>query len=256
MSVTTQRDVGLGCYLYGIVPAGVVVPTDLVGVDEQAVTLVPYGDLAAVTSPLPVEHALVGRADLLAHSRVLDTFAASGPVVPVRFGSVLQSVDAVARELLEPRHDQFQAMLGELAGHAQFTVRARYDERQILTEVVAENAEIAQLRAATRDRSDASSYGERVLLGELVARALERKSAEDGRRLLTELERHATAVNVRESAGLDRLLDVALLVDDKRRGEFESAVEALAAEFAGRARLKLIGPTAPYDFVDAEERWA
>lgn len=256
MSVTTQRDVGLGCYLYGITAADLVVPTDLAGVDEQAVVLVPYGDIAAVTSPLPAESTLAGRAELMAHSQVLDAIAAAGPVVPVRFGSVLQSVEAVTHELLEPRHDEFLAMLGELAGHAQFTVRARYDERQVLTEVVAENAEIARLRAATRDRPDDSVYGERVRLGELVARALEAKSAEDGRRLLTELERHATAVNVRESAGLDRLLDVALLVDDRRRTEFEEAVEALAAEFAGRARLKLIGPTAPYDFVDAEERWA
>ncbi|WP_350277960.1 GvpL/GvpF family gas vesicle protein [Kribbella sp. HUAS MG21] len=256
MSVTTPRDVGLGCYLYGIAAADVVVPAELVGVDEQPVVLIPHGDIAAVTSPLPAESTLAGRAELMAHSHVLDAIATAGPVVPVRFGSVLQSVDAVAHELLEPRHDEFRAMLGELAGHAQFTVRARYDEQQILTEVVAENADIAQLRAVTRERPDASSYGERVLLGELVARALEAKSVEDGRRLLTELERYATAVNVRESAGLDRLLDVALLVEDKRRTAFEDAVEALAAEFAGRARLKLIGPTAPYDFVDAEERWA
>jgi hypothetical protein len=242
--------------LYGVAAAGLVVPAELVGVDEQPVVLVPYGDIAAVTSPLPADSMLAGRAELLAHSHVLDAIAAAGPVVPVRFGSVLQSTDAVARELLEPRHDELLAILGELAGHAQFTVRARYDEQQILTEVVAENAEIAQLRALTRERPDASSYGERVRLGELVARALEAKSIEDGRRLLAELERYATAVNVRESAGLDRLLDVALLVDDSRRAEFEEAVEALAAEFAGRARLKLVGPTAPYDFVDTEERWA
>ncbi|GAB2650951.1 GvpL/GvpF family gas vesicle protein [Kribbella swartbergensis] len=251
--MTTPSDVGLGCYLYGIVAADLVVPTDLKGVDDQVVSLIPYGDVAAVTSLLDTERTLAGREDLLAHSRVLDALAALGPVIPVRFGSVLENRDAVMAELLEPSHDRFHAMLEDLAGHSQFTVRARYDERQILSEVVAENPEIAQLREATREQPDDSSYGERVRLGELVARALERKSAEDGQTLLAELERHAAAVNIRESAGLDRLLDVALLIEDSRRAEFEQAVEELAEAFAGRAQLKLVGPTAPYDFVEAEE---
>jgi hypothetical protein len=253
VTVTTPGDVGLGCYLYGIVGADLVVPSDLKGLHDQAVSLIPYGDVAAVTSLLDSEQTQAGRNELMAHSRVLDALATLGPVIPVRFGSLLRDQDAVRADLLEPSHDRFHAMLDDLAGQAQFVVRARYDEEQILTEVVAENPEIAELRAATRDSPDDSSYGERVRLGELVARALEAKSAEDGNTLLTELERHATAVNIRESAGLDRLLDVALLVEDSRRQEFEGAVEELAAAFAGRAHLKLIGPTAPYDFVTAEE---
>jgi hypothetical protein len=144
-------------------------------------------------------------------------------------------------------------MLEDLRGHSQFTIRARYDERQVLTEVVAENAEIAQLRAATRDQPHDSAYGDRVRLGELVARAVAAKSAEDGQALLAAVEQHAAAVNIRESAGLDHLLDVALLVEDSRRAEFEQAVEELANSYAGLAHLKLIGPTAPYDFVSAEE---
>ena len=251
--MTTPSDVGLGCYLYGVVPADLVVPTDLKGVDDQVVSLIAHGDVAAVTSLLDTERTLAGREDLLAHGRVLDAIAAAGPVIPVRFGSLLQDRDAVLTDLLEPGHDRFHAMLEDLAGHSQFTVRARYDERQILTEVVAENPEIAQLRAATRDQPQDTSYGDRVRLGELVAKALEAKSVEDGNVLLAALERHASAVNIRESAGLDQLLDVALLVEDSRRAEFEQAVEELAEAFAGRAHLKLVGPTAPYDFVSAEE---
>jgi hypothetical protein len=253
VTVTTPGDVGLGCYVYGVVPADLVLPKDLKGVAGQVVSLIPYGDVAAVTSLLDSNRTLAGRDDLLAHSRVLDAIAAVGPVLPIRFGSVLQDRDAVKTNLLEPDQDRFHAMLDDVAGQSQFVVRARYVERQILTEVVAENAEIARLRAATRDAPDDSSYGDRVRLGELVARALEAKSAEDGRNLLTELERHAAAVNIREGAGVDRLLDVALLVEDSKRAEFEQAVEELAGAFSGRATLKLIGPTAPYDFVAAGE---
>ncbi|HEY3561151.1 MAG TPA: GvpL/GvpF family gas vesicle protein [Kribbella sp.] len=253
MSVTTRDAVGLGCYVYGIVAAELVLPSDLVGVDDQAVTAIPYGDIAAVISGADTERAQAGRKELLAHGHVLDSIAARGPVIPVRFGSLMEAREAVERDVLAPGHDRYRALLDELTGHSQFTVKARYDEQQILTEVVAENPAIAQLRAATYGRPGVSSYSERVRLGELVARALEQKSAQDGRTLLAELERHVSAMNVRESAGLDRLVDVAVLVEDGAREEFEQAVERLAADFAGRARLKLVGPTAPYDFVAMED---
>ncbi|MFD7160498.1 GvpL/GvpF family gas vesicle protein [Kribbella sp. NPDC059898] len=252
--MTTPNDVGLDCYLYGIVAADLVVPANLTGVQNQLVSLAPHGDVAALVSLFDSEQPLAGRADLLAHSQVLDAIAAGGPVIPVRFGSIMQDRDTVRSEVLEPGHDRFRAILGDLEGYSQFTVRARYDERQVLTEIIAENPEIAQLRAATRNRPDDSSYGERVRLGELVAHALEAKSAADARALLTELERHAAAAQIHDSAGLDRLLDLALLVDNNWRNEFEQAVEALAESHAGRVRMKLIGPTAPYDFV--EEQWA
>lgn len=253
MTATTPSDVGLGCYVYGIVAADLVVPPDLRGVGDQLVCAASSGDVAAVMSPVDSKVTLAGRADLLAHSQVLDRIAELGPVIPVRFGSVLENQEAVAGDLLEPGRERFRAMLRDLTGHAQFTVRARYDERQILTEVVADNPEIAQLRKLTREQPDESSYGERVRLGELVARALETKNAADGHAMLVELERHVTALNVRDSAGINGLLDVAVLVEDGRRAEFEQAVEGLAERFAGRASLRLVGPTAPYDFVDAEE---
>ncbi|WP_185759377.1 GvpL/GvpF family gas vesicle protein [Kribbella jejuensis] len=254
--MTAPGEVSLGCYVYGITSADLAVPAELRGVGDQAVDLFPLGELAAVVSPVDPDWTRAGRADLLAHGRVLDTIAELGPVVPVRFGSVLRDHDAVAGELLEPGQERFATMLQELAGRAQFTVRARYEEQQVLTEIVAENPAIAQLRKLTRDRPGDSSYGERVRLGELVAAALEAKIATDSDVMLAELEPHVVGINIRESVGIDRLLDVAVLVEDQHRAEFEQAVEDLAAAFAGRARLKLIGPTAAYDFVSAEESWA
>ena len=45
------------------------------------------------------------------------------------------------------------------------------------------------------------------------------------------------------------MLDVALLVDDERRADFEEQLESLAEEVHERIRLRLVGPMAPYDFV-------
>ena len=44
-------------------------------------------------------------------------------------------------------------------------------------------------------------------------------------------------------------MDVAVLVDDDRRDEFEQQLEDLAEAVHERIRLRLVGPVAPFDFV-------
>ena len=56
-------------------------------------------------------------------------------------------------------------------------------------------------------------------------------------------------------AGVEHVLDVALLVDDDRRAEFEEHLEGLAEAVHERIRLRLVGPVAPYDFVGGDA-WA
>ncbi|HEY0687907.1 MAG TPA: GvpL/GvpF family gas vesicle protein [Kribbella sp.] len=240
-------------YVYGIVPANLELPRNLTGLDDQAVSLVPSGNLAAVVSSIGIDRTVGRRADLISHSRVLDAVAAAGAVIPCRFGSIAESQSEVSEQVLEPGSERFEEMLRDLAGRSQFTVHARYEESQVLAEVVAENAEIAELRSQTRDQPVDATYNARARLGELVMHALEAKRATDGSSLLDALLPFTVGCNVRPSAGMDHLIDVAFLVEDKQRDAFEAAAEQVAAELAGRARVKLLGPTAPYDFVAAEE---
>ena len=136
-----------------------------------------------------------------------------------------------------------------MRGKQQFNVRATYVEEMVLAEVVDENADIAELRARTRDLPEDAGYAQRVRLGELVSQALDAKRADEADQLLARLVPHAVAHRVREGGGLEHLLDVALLVADKDRADFEAAAEELAADLTPRVRLRLLGPLAPYDFV-------
>jgi len=239
-------------YVFGLVPAGAEVPDDLVGLDEEGVHLVTEGDLAVVVGGAPADRPLGRRADLFAHSRVLDAFAQIGPVVPTRFGSVMQDENQVLEDLLRPNREHFSGLLQDLEGRAQFTLRARYDETTVLSEVVSEDPEIARLREETRDRPEDRTYPARVRLGELVARAMEAKRDTDGRSVLESMVGHAVAYDVQDTGGLDDLIEVAFLVEDGRRDAFDAAAERVAEAFAGRAKVRLLGPLAPYNFVPKE----
>lgn len=239
-------------YVYGVVAAGASTPGDVTGLRETPVELLEHDGIAAVVSTVDVERPLGKRADLLAHGRVLDAFAARCAVVPIRFGSVLPDRSEVLAGLLEPGSARFRELLDELSGRVQFNLRARYDEEVILTEVVRENPAVAKLREQTRNQPEAATYYSRMRLGELVARAVARKREAESQVVLDALAPHSVAHSIRDGEGVDHLLDAAFLVETKQQEPFEQAAEATAASLHGRARLRLVGPLAAYDFVTEE----
>jgi hypothetical protein len=241
----------LGIYVYGVVQdAPDRVPDGLTGIDDAPVQLVGHGPLAAAVGVITLDRPSGRRADLMAHSSVLDTLAEGGPVVPVQFGSVLLAAGSVVDDLLAPEEERFTQLLEDLAGRHQFNLRATYNEAAVLAEVVADNREIAVLRERTRDLPDDLAHPDRIRLGELVARAMEGKREADTEVVMDPVVPHVASWRFRSGGGVDHLLDVAFLVDDEQRDAFEDALETVAEAMHERARLQLMGPLAPYDFVE------
>jgi hypothetical protein len=250
-SESRVREPGTACYVYGIVPADTAPPEGLTGTDGSEVALVRYGDLAAVVSEIVPEGPLGTREDLLAHERVVESLSAETTMLPLRFGAVVTSADAVVEELLAPHHDWFADALTDLDGRMEFTILGTYVRDTVLREVLDEEPEAMSLRESLRDLPEEAGYYERVRLGELVVQALEAKREVDTAALAQALAPYAVAVSPRAAADEDTAADVAFLVDDTGRSRFEQAVDELGREWAGRVRLRMLGPLAPYDFVPA-----
>lgn len=148
-------------------------------------------------------------------------------------------------DLLRAHGAEFAATLDQVRGCVQYTVRARYEQDTALREALTRNPEIAALRSRTADDDVAG----RLRLGELVVRALEQMRPTDAEALIAELEPQARSVRVHEPESAEGVLNAALLVERTNSAAFEDAVENCGRETAGRLRIKLIGPVAPYDFV-------
>jgi hypothetical protein len=119
-----------GIYVYGILPADIEVAADIPGVGEHPGLLrdVSLDGLAALISEVDLSGPLGSPDDLRTHREILDAVAAEVPVLPMRFGTVLASEDAVAEELLAANHDEFTAALDQLEGRAEFQIKIRYVE--------------------------------------------------------------------------------------------------------------------------------
>jgi hypothetical protein len=237
-------------FLYAVVPSDVEATADAQGVGDPPgkVTVVTHRDIGALISEVSVEGPLGHPDELRAYQRLLDGTAEVAPVLPVRFGAVLADEGAVV-DLLAAHHDDFRAALNELEGRIEFTVRARYQESVLLREVLAENAEVRQLREQVRGRPEEATIGLRMRLGEIVNQAVEAKRNADTEQVAALLRPLADQVLVRPATHETDAANVAVLVESARRDELEEAVRQLAEDWSDRATVRLLGPLAPYDFV-------
>jgi Gas vesicle synthesis protein GvpL/GvpF len=237
------------CYMYGIVPACTRLPDGLRGTGGGRVRLVRHGDLAAVISEIPAAGALGTRADLLAHEHVVASLSARTTMLPLRFSAVVTTADTVGREMLEPYYDWFIGVLADLEGRSEFSVSGTYVQDTVLREVLAEEPEVMRLRENLRGLPEEAGYYDRVRLGELIVHALDAKRQVDFDDLIRSLAPYAVAVARRPPVNEDTTPDAAFLVSDEEQAAFCRAVDELGYRWAGRIRLHLLGPRAPYDFV-------
>ncbi len=103
---------------------------------------------------------------------------------------------------------------------------------------------------APSDRAPGLSLGERVRLGEGVARALEAKREVDARAVLEELAPLAVEIRVEEEPIEGIVVKAAFLVDGANLAAFDETIERVARERASRMTFKYVGPLPPHDFVD------
>ena len=239
-------------YVYGLVRADTSLPEGLTGLGPSGkVSTIVHGRVAAIISDVPVDRPLGVRGDLLAHETVLDAVAAGATVVPMRFPAVVEE-DAVVDELLAPNEDRFVTLLDDLEDRVQFTLSGRYEQDAVLREILVGDPEIAALREKVRRLPDDASYYDRVRLGELVVQALEDRRDGEAAAIVDRLAPFAVATTSNPPGAPEDVLNAAFLVERERQWEFEDAVESVGEDLAGRIRLRLLGPVAPYDFVDEE----
>jgi hypothetical protein len=242
-----------GCYVYGILPGDVKMTEKIRGVGGSKVTLVRSGDLAAIVSEVDLSRQLGSPEDLETHQEILDSIVTGSPVLPLRFGAVLTSADAVAEEFLEPHHDDFVAALAELEGRVEYLVRGRYVEQAMLGEILSQDAEAAQLAKQIRGQDPDATRQERIRLGEIISNAVAAKRAEDTGALVSRLNDRSAATFVREPTHELDAVYVAFLVQADEAQELKQVVDDLAADWEGRMELRVLGPLAPYDFVGTQE---
>jgi len=249
LSTQHEPDSGAGLYLYGIVRAGVALPDGLVGVVATVPRVHGIGDLAVVVSDFSDDADFGTPQDLIAHSAVLDEIARTTAVLPMRFGTLVPSEEALQNELLADP-EGLLATLARLGGAVQYTLRVRYEQDVVLPEILREDPQLARLQQEIAGTTEDETRTQRIALGEAVVARLEALRGPDAQELYDALGPLVREIAEHDGGPADDVADVALLVSRDDAENFEAAVEEIAERHHLRMRYRLLGPQAPYDFVD------
>lgn len=247
-------------YVYGVLPGSDQGRVSVGGVEGAQVRTIEHGGLAALVSTIDAD-ALAAARELRAHWRVLEEASERTTVLPVRFGTVMESDDAVREQLLERGAAGLTALLEELTGRVQLNLKGDYDEDALLSAVVREVPAVAALRERVQKLSDSAGYYDRIRLGELVAAEVARRRENDTALALARLEPLAVAANAEQAHSPDAAFNLAFLVDRRQVDAFSDAVGRLRAELGERVTLRYVGPLPPYSFAETDlsagaEAWA
>lgn len=236
-------------YLYGILRAGQELPEGLVGVAATVPRTSEHGDLAVIVSDLADGADFGTPADLVAHSAVLDEVAEATTVLPIRFGTVVPSTEDLHDQVLRDP-EGLLASLQQLEGATQYTLRARYEQEVLLPEILREDPELARLQQEIAGTSEDETRHQRIALGEGIVAAFDARREPDAEALRAALEPLARDLVQHDVGSADDVLGIAVLVAREDAERFEAAVEEAAERHHPQVRLRLLGPQAPYDFVE------
>jgi hypothetical protein len=203
--------------------------------------VVEHDGVAVLATEVDDEEVLPSRANLLAHTRVLEVATGHTTIVPMRFGTVVPDEAALVERFLTTDAPQLRATLARLDGHRELRLRARYVEPSVIRAVLADDPKARRLK-------DRGGIDDQIELGERIVAGIADRREQDRAAVIEVLAPHARAVETGEiTEPLDAFVLSFLVAEDVLDG-FDARVEALAEAVEGMLTLELIGPMPPFSF--------
>ena len=221
---------------------------------EPVLAAVDHDGVSALVAEMPDGELRLRRDNILGHADVLQAAFKSGPVLPFRFGTVIDDAETLEREVLAPQAELLSARLARLDGKAEMQVKAVYAEEPLLRSILEQDPRLARVVRRTQGLPEAATHFDRIRIGEVVAAAVQSRGAADAEALLKILTPFAVAHVVSPPNHERSVLNAAFLVEQSRLEDFDQAVEAVSVQRAPEIEFKLIGPLPPYSFGDQD--WA
>lgn len=251
----------MALYLYGMMrrpdgekAAAALAPGAAPGGPPRAleVRAVAHADVCALVTPISTDSLKLRRDSALAHADTLQALFRHGPVLPVRFGTVLPDEAALERDFLAPRAGELLARLEALDGMAEMQVKATYLEEPLLRTILAGSPALAEAAVRIRQLPPAATHFDRISLGEAIHAAVQSRRQQDAEQLIDDLRPLAVTLSVREPRHEREVLNASFLVADDRLEAFDAEVERLSQETAAQMQFKLIGPMPAHSFAAGE----
>ncbi|MCG8424069.1 MAG: GvpL/GvpF family gas vesicle protein [Proteobacteria bacterium] len=218
------------------------------GIDGARVGTITEGPLSAVVSETGLKRIKPKRRHVTAHQRVLQKLMEERAVLPVSFGVVADSAEAI-RGLLFRHQDELCGELERVGDKVEMTLRVNWDVPNVFEYLVHRHSELREMRDRLWGAGNQPTRAEMIEVGKAFESLLE----EDRERSLAVVKQVLTERGVTiERNGIQderEVMNLSCLVPQAQHEEFEEAVVAAASHFDQHYSFDYSGPWPPYSFV-------
>ncbi|MEM9500787.1 MAG: GvpL/GvpF family gas vesicle protein [Pseudomonadota bacterium] len=203
--------------------------------------------LAFISSEVGDKRLRPSRANIKAHTRVLEEIMTHCDILPVRFGTMIDS-DTVGEQVLEANKDEFARAFSRIEDRCEITLKVNWASESIFDEVM------ETFPALKRERDmlnvQAQSQTAKIDFGKKVENAITQIRQQDSKAVIEALREHADDVLEGTITGDTMVANLSFLVAKENVGWFDAALEKLDLVHRGRWQFSYIGPMPAFSFAD------
>jgi hypothetical protein len=236
-------------YVFAVVYAAEVPPIACAGMDGNEVSAIIEGRLAAVVSGVEGARIRPERRRLAVHQEVLKHLLAVTTPLPMKFGILVDSPDAV-RRILRRNQRRFVEQLDRVAGKLEFGLRVTWDVPNIFEYFVGLKSELRLARDRLLGCNRPPAQDDKIELGRLFDRLLAEERERRTERVEQVLAQSGIEVRANPCRNEHEVMHLACLVSRAAKETFGDVVFRAAETFDNRFAFDYNGPWAPHNFVE------
>jgi hypothetical protein len=221
------------------------------GIEGSRVYSVPVGRVAAVVSEVSCEKIRPERLHLAAHQEVLRKLTAETTPLPMSFGILADSLEAV-RKMLSRNQHAFLEQLRRVAGRVEMGLRVTWDVPNIFEYFVNTHPQLRLARDRLLGGPREPTQEQKIEVGRMFDRLLNEDREAYADKVEAVLAPQCFEIDRKKCRNEREVVNLACLVERAAMPQFESSVFEAAKQFDNNFAFDYNGPWPPYNFVEVD----
>ena len=220
------------------------------GISGSDLYAVSFGEITAVVGDAKRADLIADKSNAIEYAGVIETLAQQFTLLPVRFGSVMESAEAIIK-MLEKNYNEIRHNLQKVENKYEFGLKVFCDSKKLKSELRTKSEADTQTPEKSATGIKNSVYKEYIdkklkehRLEELMIAYVDSVIA----KITGDLDRLNTINKFKKMSSDTNIIDVVFLLDKERKEALIYVTEDFKNQYPG-LNFVLTGPWPPYNFV-------
>ncbi len=225
--------------------------SDMKGISGAELSVVRYGTIAAIISDIRRTELIADQSNAIAYAGVIEALVKSYALLPVRFGSVMESNDAISK-MIERNDPDIRSNLQKVDGKQEFGLRI-FCVSSVLRAELIEKSELEVKNPPLSEKEITYSASREWVNKKLKEHRFEELLLVYVDSVITQITSLLSRLNAvsdfKKMVSATHIVDAVFLLEKDKQNDLVDAVKALQSQHPGLTFI-LTGPWPPYSFVD------